>query len=72
MTKSIIKSSVFLLILSSLASCNSVVAYLTKKGVDKNRLTAKGFGPSSPIADNKTAEGRAKNRCVVMKIMAKN
>ena len=51
---------------------NSVVAYLTKKGVEKNRLTAKGFGPSSPIADNNTAEGRAKNRCVVMKIMAKN
>ena len=56
----------------SQARANSVVAYLTKKGVDKNRLTAKGFGPSSPIADNKTAEGRAKNRCVVMKIMAKN
>lgn len=47
----------------------SVVAYLTKKGIDNNRLSAKGFGPSAPIADNSTADGRTKNRCVVIKIM---
>ena len=47
---------------------NSVVNYLVKKGIDKKRLTAKGFGESTPIADNENAdgtdnpEGRQKNR----------
>jgi len=40
----------------------SVVDYLTNQGVDANRLTAAGFGESSPIADNTTSEGRALNR----------
>ncbi len=43
----------------------AVVRYLAeKKSVDKNRLAAKGFGDTQPIADNKTEEGRAKNRRV--------
>jgi len=33
-------------------------------GVDAGRLTAKGFGDTQPIADNKSAEGKAKNRRV--------
>jgi hypothetical protein len=36
--------------------------------VSENRLVAKGYGESLPIADNKTAEGRAKNRRVELKI----
>ena len=40
----------------------AVSQYLTKAGVDANRLTAVGYGASKPIADNATADGRAKNR----------
>lgn len=43
---------------------NAVRDYLIKKGVDPNRLTAKGYGPTMPIADNATKDGRAKNRRV--------
>ena len=42
----------------------AVVDYLTGKGVSPSRLTAKGFGPDRPIADNATRLGRSKNRRV--------
>jgi outer membrane protein OmpA-like peptidoglycan-associated protein len=42
----------------------SVRQFLVAHGVAEDRLTAKGFGPSKPIASNKTAEGRAQNRRV--------
>jgi outer membrane protein OmpA-like peptidoglycan-associated protein len=53
----------------------SVVAYLIKKGIDKNRLYAKGYGESKPIAPNETAEGldspegRQKNRRTEFRII---
>lgn len=44
---------------------DAVVKYLAdKKGVDAKRLSAKGFGDSQPIADNKSKKGQAKNRRV--------
>ncbi len=44
----------------------AVVDYFVSKGVDANRLTAKGYGPDRPKYDNKTKEGRDKNRRVEM------
>ncbi len=40
----------------------SVKTYLVSKGIDESRITATGHGELEPIADNKTAAGRQKNR----------
>jgi outer membrane protein OmpA-like peptidoglycan-associated protein len=48
----------------SAARAEAVRQYLISKGVAADRLTAAGFGPSKPIASNKTAAGRAQNRRV--------
>lgn len=45
----------------------AVRAWLVEHGVAAARLTAKGFGDTQPAADNKTPEGRAKNRRVELK-----
>ena len=48
----------------------SVKGFLVGKGVNANRLTTKGFAFDQPVADNSTAEGRAKNRRVEIYISA--
>lgn len=47
----------------------SVMKYIASKGIKKERLSAKGFGPDVPIADNGTAEGQAANRRVEFQIV---
>lgn len=47
----------------------SVVDYLTKKGISKSRLVAKGYGEEKPIATNETDEGRQLNRRTEFKVL---
>jgi len=47
---------------------NSVMNYLVAHGVESTRMTARGYGLTMPIADNKTKAGRQKNRRVEFKI----
>ena len=56
------------LILSE-ARANTVRTYLISKGIDPNRVTAKGYGFSVPVETNKTEEGRAHNRRTEVKIL---
>jgi outer membrane protein OmpA-like peptidoglycan-associated protein len=44
----------------------SVSAYLVSKGIAENRISSAGYGESRPVADNKTAAGKAQNRRVEM------
>lgn len=56
-------------ILLSMERAKTVMAYIVSKGIDQNRLTAKGYGSSVPVADNKTKEGKAINRRTEVKIL---
>jgi OmpA-OmpF porin, OOP family len=44
------------------ARAKAVVDYLAKSGIAGERVEARGYGPSRPVATNETAEGRAQNR----------
>lgn len=50
----------------------SVASYLVKKGIDPPSIRYHGYGSSHPIADNATAEGRAKNRRVEFRITTRD
>jgi len=53
----------------SLQRAEAVRQALVERGVDGGRLSAEGLGPTRPIADNATAEGRGKNRRVEVYIL---
>lgn len=48
----------------------AVADYLISLGVDRARLTYRGYGPDSPIATNKTVHGRQMNRRVEFKVIS--
>jgi len=53
----------------SVRRAESIKAYLTSKGLEANRVYTEGKGKKQPVADNKTAEGRAKNRRVEIEVV---
>jgi OOP family OmpA-OmpF porin len=53
----------------SVRRAEAVKAYLVSKGIEKNRIYTEGKGENQPVADNKTAEGRAKNRRVEIEVV---
>ncbi len=53
----------------SVRRSEAVKAYLVSKGVEKNRVYTEGKGEKQPVADNKTSEGRAKNRRVEIEVV---
>ena len=50
----------------SQARAKAVLDYFVSQGVSESRMTAKGYGPDQPLADNSTREGRERNRRVVL------
>ena len=53
----------------SVRRAESVKAYMVSKGIEPNRVYTEGKGEKQPVADNKTADGRAKNRRVEIEVI---
>ena len=53
----------------SVRRAESVKAYLVSKGIEANRVYTEGKGEKQPVADNKTRDGRAKNRRVEIEVI---
>lgn len=53
----------------SVRRAEAVKAYLVSKGIERNRVYTEGKGEKQPVADNKTKEGRAKNRRVEIEVV---
>ncbi len=55
----------------SRARANAVRDYLIAHGIDRNRVTAKGYGELEPVASNDTPEGRQRNRRTELRVITK-
>ncbi len=53
----------------SIRRAEAVKAYVVSKGLDASRVYTEGKGEAQPLADNKSAEGRAKNRRVTVEVV---
>jgi OOP family OmpA-OmpF porin len=53
----------------SVRRAESVKAYMVSKGIETNRVYTEGKGEKQPVANNKTADGRAKNRRVEIEVI---
>jgi len=53
----------------SVKRSEAVKAYLVSKGIEKNRVYTEGKGEKQPVADNKTKDGRSKNRRVEIEVV---
>ncbi|APW45940.1 outer membrane protein OmpA [Rhodoferax antarcticus] len=53
----------------SVRRSEAVKAYLVSKGIEKNRVYTEGKGEKQPVADNKTSDGRSKNRRVEVEVV---
>lgn len=53
----------------SVRRADAVKNFLVSKGIEKNRIYTEGKGSKNPVADNKTAAGRAKNRRVEVEVV---
>jgi OmpA-OmpF porin, OOP family len=53
----------------SVRRAESVKAYMVSKGTEPNRVYTEGKGEKQPVANNKTADGRAKNRRVEIEVI---
>ena len=53
----------------SVRRSEAVKAYLVSKGIEKNRVYTEGKGEKQPVADNKTKEGKTKNRRVEIEVV---
>ena len=53
----------------SQSRAQSVAKYLVQRGVRSEQLQSQGYGEANPIADNNTAQGRAANRRVALRVV---
>jgi OOP family OmpA-OmpF porin len=53
----------------SVRRSDAVKAYIISRGIDAKRVFSEGKGEKQPVADNKTKDGRAKNRRVEIEVV---